>query len=102
MKIMNKRLGWAVLSGGIALSLLSISSVADVVRIPLGQQGAAWGVQTPSMGKTKNQVEYNYGAPISKTGPVGDPPIYKWEYKSFNVYFEGEHVIHSVVKKIEQ
>jgi len=28
---------------------------------------------------------------------VGKPPISRWEYPGFVVYFEHEHVIHSVV-----
>jgi hypothetical protein len=28
---------------------------------------------------------------------VGKPPISRWEYPGFIVYFESDHVIHSVV-----
>lgn len=77
---------------------LPIAVNAETVRIPLGQQGKAWQVETPRHGITKLEVEAHFGAPKERSGPIGDPPIYTWEYDSFTVYFEGDHVIHSVVK----
>lgn len=74
------------------------ASQAETVAIPLGQQGKAWQVETPRKGITKTQVEAQYGAPEKRGGPVGDPPISTWDYPQFTVYFENEHVIHSVVK----
>ena len=32
-------------------------------------------------------------------GPVGEPPISQWHYQDFVVYFEGNRVIHAVVKQ---
>ena len=54
-------------------------------------------VQAPTRGMTMDQVAVKFGAPVSKTPPVGKPPISRWEYPGFVVYFEHEHVIHSVV-----
>ncbi len=71
---------------------------AETVAIPLGQQGKAWQVETPRKGITKVAVEAQYGAPDKRGDPVGDPPISKWDYAQFTVYFEHDHVIHSVVK----
>lgn len=86
---------------GLCLGLLvstSGAAFADTVAIPLGQQGAAWNIETPRHGLRKDQVEARYGAPQEKSGPVGTPPIYTWDYNQFSVYFEGDYVIHSVVK----
>lgn len=83
---------------GLSSALCSTHLYAERITIPLGQQGEAWNVQAPRTGLSKSQVEESYGPPISRKGPVGDPPIYTWEYEKFRVYFEGEHVIHSVVK----
>ena len=90
----------SVLSAGILLAstLFGASTYAETVTIPLGQQGKAWGVETPRHGITKADVESRFGAPVSKRGPVGDPPIYTWDYGNFSVYFESDRVIHSVVK----
>jgi hypothetical protein len=54
-------------------------------------------VATPARGMTMDQVATKFGAPVSKTPAVGKPPISRWEYPGFVVYFEHEHVIHSVV-----
>jgi hypothetical protein len=54
-------------------------------------------VATPSRGMTMDQVASKFGAPVTKVPAVGNPPISRWEYPGFVVYFEHEHVIHSVV-----
>lgn len=81
-----------------ALLWAGAPALAETVAIPLGQQGRAWQVEAPRHGLNKAQVEAEFGEPLAKSGPVGDPPIYTWEYDRFNVYFEGDYVIHSVVK----
>ena len=52
----------------------------------------------PTRGMTMQQVEQSHGAPLVRKAPVGDPPITRWEYEGFVVYFEYRHVIHSVTK----
>ncbi len=54
-------------------------------------------VATPARGMTMDQVASKFGAPVTKVPAVGNPPISRWEYPGFVVYFEHEHVIHSVV-----
>ncbi len=54
-------------------------------------------IATPGRGMTMEQVSTKFGAPVSKTPAVGKPPISRWEYPGFVVYFENDHVIHSVV-----
>jgi hypothetical protein len=54
-------------------------------------------VATPSRGMTMEQVSSKFGTPVTKVPAVGNPPISRWEYPGFIVYFEHEHVIHSVV-----
>lgn len=50
----------------------------------------------PARGTTMARVEATYGAPTQRVAPVGQPPITRWEYPGFIVYFEHSHVIHSV------
>lgn len=83
---------------GLSTLLLSIGSYSETVTIPLGQQGKAWDIESPKTGMRKDQVEARFGAPLERSGPVGTPPIYTWNYEQFTVYFEGDYVIHSVVK----
>ena len=53
-------------------------------------------VSTPTRGMSMDQVATKFGAPVAKVPAVGKPPISRWEYPGFIVYFEHEHVIHSV------
>jgi hypothetical protein len=53
----------------------------------------------PTRGMTAASVESRFGAPQAKVAPVGDPPISRWEYQDFVVFFEHDRVIHAVVKR---
>jgi hypothetical protein len=55
------------------------------------------GVETPQRGSTMSAVEAKFGAPTSKSSPVGKPPITKWFYPNFVVVFENDKVLHAVV-----
>lgn len=50
----------------------------------------------PSRGITKEIVKSKFGDPQKVINATGVPPIERWVYDSFTVYFEREHVIHSV------
>ncbi len=56
-------------------------------------------VARPTRGTTQQSVESKFGIPESRNAAVGDPPISRWEYKSFVVFFEYDRVIHAVVKR---
>ena len=55
-------------------------------------------IATPSHGRTMQQVESGFGTPSQKVPAVGDPPISRWVYPDFTVYFEDEFVIHTVIR----
>jgi hypothetical protein len=84
-----------------ALVGLSAPAVAgDVLLIDAvarNQQAAEHSVPAP--GLSMQQVEQRYGAPAQMLAPVGDPPITRWVYDDFIVYFEYDRVIHSVVRR---
>jgi len=50
----------------------------------------------PARGMTMEEVTGKFGAPSAKVPAVGNPPISRWEYPGFIVYFEHDHVIHTV------
>jgi hypothetical protein len=50
----------------------------------------------PGRGASMSQVEKHFGQPREKVAPVGQPPITRWIYGDYTVYFEHEYVIHSV------
>jgi len=41
-------------------------------------------------------VEERFGTPRTKYDEVGDPPITRWVYPDFTVYFEYQYVINAV------
>lgn len=67
----------------------------------LDMEGTAPGVNSagPNRGETAASVESKYGAPQAKEAAIGDPPISRWEYRDFVVFFEYDRVIHAVVKR---
>jgi hypothetical protein len=54
------------------------------------------GVDKPKRGITMTQVEAKFGTPATKHDAVGLPPITRWDYPSFSVFFERDRVIDSV------
>ena len=53
----------------------------------------------PQKSATMTQVRAAFGDPLSESPAVGEPPITRWGYENFVVYFEHQHVITSVLKK---
>ncbi len=81
----------------IALSIaLAGTAAADTVKL----DGAVAGDDSrPSRGMTQDRVQAKYGSPKNTEAPVGDPPITRWEYQDFVVFFEHDKVIHAVLKR---
>src|SRR5699024_9147604 len=52
--------------------------------------------EMPQRGASKAAVEQRFGTPIQKHSPVGTPPITRWDYQDYSVYFEGNIALHSV------
>ncbi len=50
----------------------------------------------PARGTTMERVQAVFGAPSVEQAAVGEPPITRWEYAGFAVYFEHRLVIHAV------
>jgi hypothetical protein len=76
---------------------LATPGLASMIAADAGVSVAPSNLSTPSRGMTMHEVSEKFGAPVHKLGPVGAPPISRWEYAGFVVYFEGDHVIHAVV-----
>jgi len=47
----------------------------------------------------KEQVLNRFGEPQSRRAAVGDPPISRWNYSGYSVYFEYNIVLHSLVHR---
>jgi hypothetical protein len=53
----------------------------------------------PSRGQTMESVKAKFGAPTSELAAVGQPPISRWEYPGYVVFFEHDKVLHTVIMK---
>ena len=89
----------------LALSLaLLFSAAAEADTLLIDRVQREDNMAMPARGMSMSQVESRYGAPQEKVAPVGGdsavhPPITRWIYPSFNVYFEHDKVISSVAQK---
>lgn len=80
-----------------ALSGAAAVAHADVLNMPKDSTAApAVSVTLPGRGMSMTQVEERFGAPRQKLPAVGDPPITRWIYPDFTVYFEYQYVINAV------
>jgi hypothetical protein len=70
---------------------------ADVLLIEEVRQ--AGNMDVPVNGMTKADVRGRYGEPATVNAPVGDPPITRWDYGQWSVYFEYDIVLFTVLHK---
>lgn len=82
------------------LLVMSLPASAEVLLIDAINQApinSAEGVPRPTRGMTMDQVRQRYGLPATEYPQVGEPPITRWEYGQYSVFFEYQHVLTSVV-----
>ncbi|HSX71818.1 MAG TPA: phosphodiesterase [Pseudomonas sp.] len=75
---------------------LATPALAETLEIPIGQQGADV-AGLPTLGESKRSVLERFGLADEEHPPVGQPPITRWDYRTFSVYFEYDHVVNSVL-----
>lgn len=83
----------AVTAAFFTVPSMTVSAQSEPMRV---NQQAASNVAKPKHGQTMDQVEAAFGLPVERLGTVGEPPITRWRYDNFTVYFEHDKVIHSV------
>jgi hypothetical protein len=96
---MQTRILAALLSGCVAVSG---AAVAETVVVNDQVQVRESHVDVPKRGLTMDEVEKQFGAPVTRHAAVGgasaqQPPITRWDYNSFSVVFERDRVIDAVV-----
>lgn len=79
--------------------LLAAMGTASADTLEMDGASAATNDGRPSRGMTQASVESKYGSPSSVKAPVGEPPITRWEYSDFVVFFEHDKVIHAVLRR---
>lgn len=84
-----------------ALALIASVSAplnAEIIRHHEGSYAVVESSQLPRAGLSKQDVLARYGEPVHRHGAVGTPSISSWEYAGFQVYFEHQTVLHTVIK----
>lgn len=75
--------------------------LADVVELPT-VNAVPPGQELPAKGMPMNEVRQRYGKPLHAHPPVGggsrqQPPITRWDYPGFALFFEYDHVVDAVI-----
>jgi hypothetical protein len=84
----------------LAALLLALGSAAHAETLDTDTGHAMLtGGDRPTRGMTMQKVQDDWGQPKMRRAPVGEPPITRWEYPEFVVYFEHNRVIHAVLKR---
>lgn len=78
--------------------LLTIE-VTDANTLLIERLNAQPDLELPIKSQSMDHVRLRFGNPIKQFEPVGDPPIVRWEYQDFIVYFEYDHVITAVLRQ---
>ncbi|MEZ5499242.1 MAG: hypothetical protein R3E77_07410 [Steroidobacteraceae bacterium] len=84
-------LSFAALASAAAMTQAETVAVGDAIQL------RASSVETPARGITMSAVESRFGEPTNRHATVGQPPITRWDYPNFAVFFENDRVIHAVV-----
>jgi hypothetical protein len=89
----------------LALAVLAASAAhADTLLLDGIEMNRPTGDMRPKQGTSMTAVESTHGAPAERHAAVGgsaqaQPPITRWDYASFSVYFEHDRVIHAVARR---
>lgn len=87
-----------ITAAGILLIGLSTNLFAEEINMPANEnQSSEFSIQLPGRGMSMEMVQKRFGEASETFSSVGEPPITKWSYKTFTVYFESQFVIHAVV-----
>lgn len=78
------------------LLITTFATQAQTLEIPLGEQGDTQLTALPQTGESRRSVLERFGLADEEHAPVGQPPITRWDYREFSVYFEYDHVVNSV------
>lgn len=86
-------------AAALTASLPASADVLLIEAINAEPANASSGLSRPTNGQSMDRVRQRFGNPVQEIAAVGDPPITRWRYDRFTVYFEHNLVIHSVVHR---
>ena len=95
------------LPAALCACLLATALPASAETLLVQRAQAAAHANLPKRGQSMAAVEAAFGAPVLKHAAVGGgsvhtPPITRWDYASFSVYFENSHVVNCVLTKASE
>ena len=85
----------AGLAGAIAVG----PAAADTLLIDALRDADREARDLPRSGATMERVEERFGQPDERRPAVGDPPITRWDYEGYSVYFEHDRVLRTVQRR---
>jgi hypothetical protein len=88
----------------LAALLFASASYADTLLLDGIDMDKQTAESRPKPGMSMTAVESSYGSPAERHAAVGGPgvqhpPITRWDYPAFSVYFENDRVIHAVARR---
>jgi hypothetical protein len=95
---LTSKLSWLSIAAYISLATASANAdtllIDAITKAPPNEPS---GLLRPSSGQSMEMVLARFGEPKQKLAPVGNPPITRWVYAKFTVYFEHDSVVNSAV-----
>ena len=80
-------------------ALLAPGAIVNADVLLIEEVRHAESMSLPTNGMNQEQVRASFGSPSQVHQPVGDPPITRWDYEQWSVYFEYDLVLFTVLKK---
>ena len=94
-----KLIGWVLVPALVSGTMTAAADVLLLDAINAAPPNQAEGLLRPRNGITMTSVRSNFGEPASVVSAVGEPPITRWVYPSYTVYFEHNLVLNVVVHR---
>lgn len=105
------KFNFPAIAGGVAALLIGAAQAQDtigstttvetttrgtVLNVPEDRTASA-PESLPTRSMNKAAVRRKFGTPVRSFPAVGDPPITRWDYNGFRVFFEYDLVLHTLV-----
>lgn len=93
----NSKVLSTILTLLLSLAMLPATVCADTLLIP-DVDTSENRPDFPQNGLSQSTVRQQYGEPLKQHPPIGEPPITRWDYQDYTVFFENNLVITAVQK----
>lgn len=83
----------------LVLACFAVPAIAPADVLLIEEVRQAENMDVPPNGMDKADVRARFGEPATVHAAVGDPPITRWDYGQWSVYFEYDLVLFTVIHK---